>query len=71
MNYKIIQKGQEDIFSTWKIWKYSYYDQTNIEFHYTEAVSKQRFRITQGGIDTGDIHVILPCLVLRRGCMNL
>ena len=44
-------------------------DQTNIEVHCTEAISKRRFRITQGDTDTvqeKDIHAILPCLVLRR-----
>ena len=45
-------------------------DQTNIEVHYTEAISEHQFRITQGDIDTvqeKDIHVIPPCPVLRRG----
>ena len=55
MNYKVILKGQED----------SFYDQINIEVHYTEAISKHQFMITQGGIDTvpgRDIHLILPYL---------
>ena len=46
-----------------------YYDQTNIEIHYTEAISKHRFRMTKGDIDIvqqNDIHVILPFSVLRR-----
>ena len=46
-----------------------YYDQANIEIHYTEAISKHRFRMTKGDIDIvqeNDIHVILPCSVLRR-----
>ena len=47
-----------------------YYDQINIEVHYTEAIRKRQFRITQGDINTvqeKDIHAILPCPVLRRG----
>ena len=57
MNYKVTLKGQED----------SFYDQINIEVHYTEAISKHQFMITQGGIDTvpgKDIHLILPYLQL-------
>ena len=49
MNYKVILKRQED----------SCYDQINIEVHYTEAISKHQFLITEGGIDTvpgRDIH---------------
>ena len=71
MNYKVIQKGQEDSFCM-KNFKNILWP-TNIEVHYTEAISKHRFRITQGDIDTDkgrDIHVIFPYLVLRRGCMN-
>ena len=74
MNYKVIQKGQEDSFYMKIFENIVILYQTNIETHYTKAISKHRFRITQGDIDTvqgRDIHVILPCLVLRRGCMNL
>ena len=43
-----------------------YYDQTNNELHYTEAISKHRFRITQSDIVQSKeeiyIHLILPCL---------
>ena len=50
MNYKVIQKGQEDSFCM-KNFKNILWP-TNIEVHYTEAISKHRFRITQGDIDT-------------------
>ena len=48
-----------------------YYDQTNIELHYTEAISKHRFRITEGENDTvqgRDIYSFnspLPAIVFK------
>ena len=52
MNYKVIQKDQEDSFYIKNLKILLYYDQTNIELHYTEAISKHRFRITQDDNDT-------------------
>ena len=52
------------------IYKYIYYDQRNIEVHYTKAIPKRQFRITQVDINTVQekyIHAILIFPVLRRG----
>ena len=48
-------------------------DETNIEVHYTEAISKRQFRITQGDIDTvqeKDMQ-FSPTQYQEEGCMNL
>ena len=46
----VYQKDQEDSFYILKILLCC--DQTNNELHYTEAISKHWFRITQSDIDT-------------------
>ena len=46
----VYQKDQEDSFYILKILLCC--DQTNNELHYTEAISKHRFRVTQSDIDT-------------------
>ena len=44
-------------------------DETNIEVHYTEAISKRQFRITQGDIEK-DMQ-FSPTQYQEEGCMNL
>ena len=50
-----------------------YYDQTNIEVHYTEAIRKHWFKITQGDTATvkeKDIHAILrPAIKENTACV--
>ena len=44
---------------------HAYFDQANIEVHYTESITKFRYKITQGNIDT--VQKKRYCPVLRRG----
>ena len=48
---------------------HAYFDQANIEVHYTESITKFRYKITQGDIDT--VQKKDTVQYYEEGCMNL